>query len=58
MKLIVVIALVLTAFMVPASAARWCYVSQDGGKNCGFSTKKQCEAARKGNTTDVCTRAR
>jgi|SoiMetStandDraft_5_1073268.scaffolds.fasta_scaffold904323_1 hypothetical protein len=56
MKLIAVVALALTMFTTQASAARWCYVSKDGGRNCGFATKKQCDAARKGNSTDVCTR--
>src|SRR5262245_54645005 len=54
MKLFAVVALALTMFTTQASA--WCYVSKDGGRNCGFATKKQCEAARRGNSTDVCTR--
>jgi hypothetical protein len=56
MKVIAIAALVLVASCFDASAKRWCYVSQDGAQSCGFSSKKQCEAARKGNSVDNCTR--
>jgi hypothetical protein len=56
MKVIAIAALVLAASTLDASAKRWCYVSQDGAQSCGFSSKKQCEAARKGNSVDNCTR--
>ena len=34
---------------------QFCLISKDGGQNCGFSTMAQCDAARKGTSTDTCT---
>ena len=35
---------------------RYCYTSQRGATNCGFSTWEQCEASRRGNSSAPCTR--
>ena len=35
---------------------RYCYISQRGAQNCGFSTRAQCEASRRGNSSAPCTR--
>lgn len=34
---------------------QFCLVTRDGGQNCGFATLAQCDAARKGVTSDTCT---
>ena len=33
---------------------RYCLVTRDGGQNCGFSTRSQCEKARRGLSSEPC----
>jgi hypothetical protein len=35
---------------------RYCYVTRGGGQNCGFSTRAQCESARRGLSHEPCFR--
>jgi hypothetical protein len=35
---------------------RYCYTSQRGAQNCGFATREQCEASRRGNSSAPCVR--
>lgn len=50
---------ILLAGSVAAEAqgqnGRYCFITRDGAQNCGFSTKAQCDKARKGVTADICT---
>ena len=55
---------VIAVFATTLSAAdarqgqngRYCLTTEDGGRNCGFATIQQCNAARKGVTRDNCVR--
>ena len=33
---------------------RYCFTTRGGAENCGFQTLAQCNAARKGVTSDIC----
>ena len=60
MKVLTLTAALLAAALTSAVAqqqgqnGRFCFTSEDGGRNCGFATLEQCNAARKGVTRDIC----
>ena len=60
MKILTLTAMLLAAGLASAAAqqqgqnGRFCFTSEDGGRNCGFATLEQCNAARKGVTRDIC----
>jgi hypothetical protein len=45
---------IVTAAAQQGQNGRYCYTSQRGATNCGFSTFKQCEASRRGNASAPC----
>jgi hypothetical protein len=47
---------VSTAAQAQGQNGRYCVTSRQGATNCGFSTRAQCEQARRGTTSDTCVR--
>ena len=62
MKMLSLAAILIALGTVAADAqrqgqnGRYCYTSQRGAQNCGFSTRAQCEASRSGNSSAPCVR--
>jgi Protein of unknown function (DUF3551) len=61
MKILSFAAILIALGTVTAEAqqgqnGRYCYTSQRGATNCGFTTRAQCEASRRGNASAPCVR--
>ena len=62
MKILSFAAILIALGTIPAEAqrqgqnGRYCYTSQRGATNCGFSTWAQCEQSRRGNSSAACVR--
>jgi hypothetical protein len=61
MKILSFAAILIALGTVAAEAqqgqnGRYCYTSQRGATNCGFTTRAQCEASRRGNASAPCVR--